>query len=132
MSGPQGDEAVSRVVLPEGSDAADWRQDPYSIEVAAIEDDTFRLRVSYTGGCEQHSFQLVASESFSRTGSIEVGLLLSHNAKGDPCKALITQELRFDLSPLKRECQRTARTRKGPILLHLQNLDLRYHCGATQ
>jgi hypothetical protein len=69
-----------------------------SVSHAVVAGDKLLMQVTYGGGCARHDFQLdwngVIRESFPPG----VTLTLTHNGHNDPCKALLTEELEFDLS----------------------------------
>lgn len=92
------------IVLPDESHPEDWEQNPYSMPI--IENDTLRVRVSYTGGGKAHEFSLIAWNYFLESYPVQAEILLSHNANGDSCEAVIKKTLAFDLSPLKNEYRR--------------------------
>ena len=47
-----------------GFTPAEWGTDAYTINAATLQDDTLRVNVSYSGGCETHAFTLVAEQRF--------------------------------------------------------------------
>lgn len=69
-----------------------------SVSHAVVAGDKLLMQITYGGGCARHDFQLdwngVIRESFPPG----VTLTLTHNGHNDPCKALLTEELEFDLS----------------------------------
>jgi hypothetical protein len=120
---------AARVVLANGSDPKDWKQDVCFIEVAKIEKDTLRLSVSYTGGCAEHDFRLVAWDYFSKVSKAEAPqakLLLAHDANGDACKAIIKEALRFDIAPLAAEYHRVYGPEPKTVWLRLRDFDIEY------
>lgn len=66
--------------------------DPDSGEpsIPAIEGNRLVMVVSYSGGCEEHEFDLRSS-----VVSDAAALWLYHNANGDPCEAYLTEKLRM-------------------------------------
>ncbi|HYO51757.1 hypothetical protein [Archangium sp.] len=75
-------------------------QDWVAIENAGIKGDKLILEVKYGGGCQRHSFQLAWDGSVIKTEPPQLQLSLTHNGNGDPCKALLAEQLQFDLSLL--------------------------------
>jgi hypothetical protein len=74
--------------------------DPVYLHEVAIDDDCLRLKVSFSGGCTQHTFHL----GLVQLGQDEHGtamLELRHDSKGDMCKAFLTKELSFSLDLLR-------------------------------
>lgn len=75
--------------------------DPYSFKSAAIEGDSLRLVVSYSGGCEEHEFELLTDKAYTKSAPPSLRLFLFHDAKGDACRSVVTDSLSYDLSPLQ-------------------------------
>lgn len=82
--------------LPEGSD-------PFSYKELEMDGDILRLIVSYSGGCEEHRFELFSKGHYSKSAPPSVDLHLFHDANGDACRSVIEDTLRFDVSLLKHE-----------------------------
>ncbi|MGE5421467.1 MAG: hypothetical protein ACM3UT_14870 [Chloroflexota bacterium] len=72
----------------------------FSILDFRIEGDSAFATVSYAGGCNPHTFEIIWSESYAESYPPQTSLLLKHDAHGDACKALITETLSFDLAGL--------------------------------
>lgn len=51
---------------------------------------------------------------------VQVNVLLSHEDNDDPCDAWITEEMAFNLSPLKKAWQEQYNKISGKILINLQ------------
>ena len=98
-----------------------WGTDAYTINAATLQDDTLTLNVSYSGGCETHAFTLVAEERFLESFPVQLRVSLAHNANSDTCEALITEDHRFDLTPIKEMYQKGYRTEQGTIVLRLKD-----------
>lgn len=75
--------------------------DPVNIKDARQMGDFVVLDVSYSGGCEEHVFQLETKGDFTSTYPPEVNITLKHNSNGDRCRGIMDKKLWFDLSPLK-------------------------------
>jgi len=65
---------------------------------ATIIDSTLTLKVSYNGGCEVHSFEMIGSKMIQKSFPPIRGIKLIHNANNDQCRELIEQDLRFNIS----------------------------------
>lgn len=76
--------------------------------------------VSYGGGCEEHEFNLIAT-SFMESYPVQVNVVLSHEDNDDPCDAWITEEMVFNLLPLKKAWQEQYNEKSGKIILNLQS-----------
>lgn len=96
--------------------------DPYSILNAVIDGDMLRLTVRYSGGCNEHGFNLMGPLTIPAGDPTDVTLLLHHNAKGDACEALITRDLVFDLTPLKERWKSVTGRTSGVISVLLGDL----------
>ena len=103
-----------------GFTATEWGTDAYTINAATLQDDTLRVNVSYSGGCETHAFTLVAEERFLESLPVQLRVSLAHNANSDTCEALITEDYHFDLTPLKEAYQIGYRKDTGTIILRLK------------
>jgi hypothetical protein len=76
-------------------------RDPFSIESILIDGDVMRIKVDYSGGMKEHDFNLIGGENFMESYPVQIIVVLSHDANGDVGEKLITENLIFDLSPLK-------------------------------
>lgn len=121
---PPGD--VVPIILVDDLRPGDWPRDPAHIEKAEVFGDVLSLRVSYSGGCREHGFQLIASRQFMESYPLQVSTHLAHDAHGDACEALIVEDLLFDLTPLKKFYQDAYRSPSGTLLLRLASLEIRY------
>jgi hypothetical protein len=77
-----------------------YSADPITINNLSIVDDCLHIYVSYSGGCEIHSFEIF-NHVFCGTPPITAFLMLDHNDMDDPCDAIVQQTLKFDLSSLQ-------------------------------
>ncbi len=103
-------------------DAGDkFGTDEYVLNSATITDDTLNVSVSYSGGCREHQFTLVASDTFLESFPVQLHAFIAHNANGDPCEAYPTENYRFDLTPIKTMYQEAYRQEAGTIILQLKN-----------
>lgn len=81
--------------------AFDQKSDQVNIKFAQQSGDYVVFDVSYSGGCADHTFDLVSTGAFTATYPPEVEVKLKHNNNGDGCRSVIDQKLYFNLSPLK-------------------------------
>jgi hypothetical protein len=93
------------IVVDQGAELWEWPQDPIFILEAAIRDDYLEFQVSHGGGCATHHYDLVAFGGWMESDPVQIRAFFSHDGNGDPCDALITRELSFDLRPLKEAYQ---------------------------
>jgi len=68
-----------------------------------LSDSILTLNISYSGGCETHSFELIGSKMIQKSLPPVRGIMLIHHANNDDCRELIKQELRFNVSKFKFE-----------------------------
>jgi hypothetical protein len=95
--------------------------DRYVLNVATVTDDILTLNVSYGGGCQTHQLTLVASESFMESFPVQLRIFLAHNANDDLCRAWLTEDYRFDLTPIKTMYQESYQQKAGTIVLRLKD-----------
>ncbi|MCA1760365.1 MAG: NigD-like protein [Bacteroidales bacterium] len=75
--------------------------DPVHLHEVAVDGDCLYLKLSFSGGCRNHKIEL-ARIHLENGNEAEIPVLeIRHNAKGDMCEAWLTQEVQFDLTPLK-------------------------------
>ncbi len=73
----------------------------YTISSAKIVEDKLVLNVTYAGGCKDHNFSIVFSDTFLESYPVQNNVVVTHDNNGDYCKALIQKTFSFDLTPLK-------------------------------
>lgn len=74
--------------------------DPFVLDSVIFNCDSISITVSYSGGCKQHTFEIIWSETFSDTEPPQTGIIIIHNSNGDACEAYITETLTFSVSDL--------------------------------
>ena len=74
---------------------------PLQIIDANVLGDTLAIQISYTGGCRTHEFQLLDTGIATKSIPPQHLLRLVHILSDDPCEALVTKMLFYDLLPLK-------------------------------
>lgn len=79
--------------IPEKSDAI-------SIEKVTIKGNEMILDVSYSGGCKDHTFDLIGSQMIAKSLPPIRAVKLVHHANEDNCRAMIMKTLVFDISAL--------------------------------
>ena len=94
-------------------------KDPFTINRVTLNGDLLKIKVSYSGGCKEHIFTLISS-GFMESNPVQVNLVLSHNANNDSCEAWLTEDLSFDLSPLKQAYQQAYSEDSATIILNLE------------
>jgi len=79
----------------------------FSIENASIKDSTFIILVNYPGGKGFYNFDLVFNGLYQKSLPLQVNLFLKHDIENETRKKLISRELKFNISKLKRENYKT-------------------------
>ena len=102
-------------------------RDPFTINSVLLHGNLLTINVTYGGGCEDHDFALIASEFWELTYPPQLGIVLSHDAHHDMCKALITKVLTFDLTRLKEIYGYARHTNTGTIVLMLEGYSVDYN-----
>ena len=76
--------------------------DFYELNEVSVKRNTLMANISYGGGCRTHEFALIMSDSFTVTKSeTQLEGSIAHNANGDLCEAWLTEDIEFDLTPIK-------------------------------
>ncbi len=78
-------------------------RDPVFLHEAFVDEDCLQIKISYSGGCKQHTIDLARMHPWIPGSSTVPVFEIRHNGNGDMCEAYFTREFRFDLSPLKAE-----------------------------
>ncbi len=94
-------------------------KDGLDIESVELQGNTLVARVTHSGGCREHSYELLWNGTFqgSATGEAQAELVLAHDAHGDMCKALLTRTASFDLTPLQQRWREQNRGEHGTVEL---------------
>ncbi len=93
--------------------------DQFDLNSVVVAGNEISLNLSYSGGCEEHEFELFMSPAaFMESNPVQANLFLRHNGKDDACDAYITTEVSFDLSPLA-ELYQQFYGRKDEIILNV-------------
>jgi hypothetical protein len=83
------------------SSLPDTASAPVTIDSLKVSGQQLIVTVSYSGGCENHSFDLYFDGMYAKSLPAQATLQLYHRNNGDACRSLISEELRFDLSSMK-------------------------------
>ncbi len=111
--------AVSELVKISDLPPDSIQLDQFDLNSVAVSDNEITLNLSYSGGCEEHEFELFMSPAaFMESNPVQANLFLRHNGKNDACDAYITTEVSFDLSPLA-ELYQQFYGRKDEIILNV-------------
>lgn len=72
------------------------------IEGAELAGRTLKIDVSYSGGCRTHTFAAAAPPQFFSSDPPQLGVFLRHEGGDDPCLAIVSETLTFDVTPAVR------------------------------
>ncbi len=74
------------------------QSDPIQLESATqLQNGIVELDVQYSGGCEEHSFDIYWNSSIALSNPPQITLIITHNANHDLCEAAIRDKLSIDL-----------------------------------
>ena len=71
--------------------------DPFILRKAFIDGNELHINLSYSGGCEEHNFELLWPEHTPQIYPYQLVVYLIHDANGDLCEAAIDETLVIDL-----------------------------------
>ncbi len=74
--------------------------DAISILNARIEGNKMYLIVEYSGGCKDHSFELIGSYAIAKSIPPQRSIQLYHNSNQDNCRALLTDTIVANIEAL--------------------------------
>ena len=69
----------------------------FDIDSAWVQGDSLYATVSYGGGCGEHEFTLESAGFLLKSLPPKQPLRIIHRSDGDPCRALIKEEISLDL-----------------------------------
>ena len=75
----------------------DIQSDAFSLHEVTIANQVLKIKVSYSGGCAEHSFQIIWPEVITMIYPPDFGVVLMHDSNGDACEAYFTETLVFEL-----------------------------------
>lgn len=82
------------------STPAEWPRDSYSLGEINVAGQQLTTTATYGGGCEVHTFDLVAWGGWLESNPVQVEVLITHEDHDDMCDALPTVELYYSLRPI--------------------------------
>ena len=78
-------------------------RDPVYIHDAYVDGDCLYFKLSYSGGCQEHTVDLARMQPWIPGNETIASFEIRHTSNDDLCEAWFTREFRYDLSPLKEE-----------------------------
>jgi hypothetical protein len=110
---------VVPILVDDGQPVEGAPDDAVEILEASLEAPLLDLTVRYSGGCARHAFDLVVASGWKESYPVQVDVDLAHEDPGDPCDALPTETLRFDLTPLREAYVEAYGSGPGAIAMQL-------------
>ena len=93
-----------------------WPEVPFTLLSVSVVGDSLTAVVQYGGGCGSHAFFLDARGPMLKSLPPKQPLRLVHRSSGDPCRALVLDTVRHDLTPFRG-------TPHGTTILTLESWD---------
>lgn len=101
--------------------------DPYDVGGVTLEGDTLTVTLSAGGGCEDHDWALCWPDgSFAESDPVQAFLEVWHDDHDDACDAIISEDVAFDLVPLKTAWQDAYGGGSGTILISVGGESVEY------
>jgi hypothetical protein len=107
--------------------------DPFDIISMTINGDLLTLSLTYSGGCQDHEYELCWDGMFTETNpaqnifQMETEIELGHNSFQDECDAIITQEIEYDLTGLKQSYISQFGSNGTPVTLRMGHHSVDYY-----
>jgi len=94
--------------------------DAFTIDLVSLDGDDLVVEVGYSGGCQEHDFELCwPDQVFMESYPVQAQLELWHDDHDDACDAWLYEELRFDLGVMEQAFTDSYGSTTGTITLHL-------------
>ena len=110
---------VAPVVVAGGHPLEGAPHDPVEILSVKLEAPILELSVRYGGGCARHDFDLIVTSGWRESSPVQVDVDLAHDGHDDPCDALPTETVRFDLTPLRQAWEEAYGSGPGAMAIQL-------------
>ena len=91
-------EDVNETVLQETTPLT---QTPFKIKDVVLKGDTLIAKVQYSGGCGNHTFEIEKNGFLMKSLPPKQSIKITHLSDKDPCRALILEELKFNISDFR-------------------------------
>jgi hypothetical protein len=82
------------------ADRSSLTSDPFDLKGITQKGDSVEITVAYSGGCKQHSFEVIWNGAVAENNPPEINLFIKHHANGDVCEGYITEKLIISLTNL--------------------------------
>lgn len=94
------DPEIQKIVIDEGF-VPPRENARFTVDKMEMDGSKLHLSVSYSGGCEEHIFNLYTNGSYAKSYPPQLTLFLEHIDNNDRCRAMITKELVFDVTGIE-------------------------------
>lgn len=111
---------IAPVIVHEGHPIEGGPADPVEILDAKLDAPFLDVTVRYGGGCARHDFDLIVASGWMESQPVQIDVALAHDAHDDPCDALPTETVRFDLTPLREDYAASYGSGSGAMVIHLE------------
>ncbi len=75
--------------------------DGFKLESIQCDGDVLLVNIQYSGGCKDHSFELITNGIYLKSMPPQLMLTLEHQNNGDVCRELINKTLAFNVSGIQ-------------------------------
>ena len=113
INSPANDNNIKHIIIDTKANMLDTG-DAYTIDSIKLNKDILSLFVNYSGGCQQHSFELYNNGISTHSLPPQTSISLKHIGNKDMCRQLISEEVKFNISSLKDKS-------KSPLILVFSN-----------
>lgn len=110
---------IAPILVQDGQAIEGYPRDEVDVMKATLDAPILTVEVRYGGGCARHDFDLVALPGWRESWPVQVDVDLAHEGHDDPCDALPTQAVRFDLTALRESYVEAYGAGPGAVALHL-------------
>jgi hypothetical protein len=73
---------------------------PITVNAVTLEGNILSLDVEYSGGCKDHTYELIGSKAIMKSLPAKRAIKLVHKANDDTCRELISETIKFDIRAL--------------------------------
>ncbi len=96
------DPPVKNILFKPTEGQSSINTDPVSIENVTITNNLLKIGATYGGGCNSHEFNLYVGNEIDKPRVLIAHIELVHDAKGDACKAIVSEDIIFNLEPFEK------------------------------
>lgn len=94
------DTNMAYIQIQEGFAIPD-QNDAFTLDSATIAGDILTIYVSYSGGCEDHDFELFAGTDYLKSMPVQLDVFIKHDSHGDMCRALLMRSYQFNIAEIR-------------------------------